>query len=620
MKTRNVRKTMAIYGSTALTAIGVIKLLIETYHIDVLERTFPVVVTLLLSGVVSAFIFAWFHGKEGGQRFQKREIALHIVVIVVAMFISFRVGSAPLRDLAVHRLGKSIAVLPFKNMSEEKDDEYFSDGITEDILTQLSKISELNVISRTTVMKYKDTQKSLREIGSELGVAAILEGSVRHDGNRVRIVSQLINAATDKHIWAETYDRELKDIFAIQSEVAQKIGLALKAQLLPEEKQLIEKQATGNLEAYGYYLRGRELYYRLTKEDNERAIDFFKKAIALDSTYALAFAGLADTYAQRVQRFNFPSQWADSSIALSKHAIELDPNIAEPYKSLGLAYYQREWYREAIKQYERALSLNPNFASVYANMGELKLWTGHQDEAIWLARKAISLSPGRVPFYNTLAIAYTELEMDSAALRWFEKAIELQPSLRQLYVGLGELYLSENEIPKARQTLRGAIEKEPDYTLLLETAGKIELYDGENEAALILFRKAYDLSEDKTGGLVQLAFALAKTGKGNEAEKFLNRSYSEAQRTIAALSEEGSSRYELACIYAIRNNATEALKWLRESITLGSRSYRLTVRDPLLENLRGVPEFSRMMEELRSRKMKQRTRVEEEQTQQSAQR
>ncbi len=609
---------MAIYFSSALTAIGVTKLLVDVYNIP--ERIFPVVVTLLLSGVVSAFIFAWFHGKEGGQKFRKREIALHLVVIAFAAFISFRVGSAPSHDLRVQRMGKSIAVLPFKNLSEKKEDEYFSDGITEDILTQLSKISELNVISRTTVMKYKDTQKSLREIGDELGVAAILEGSVRRDGNRVRIVSQLIDAATDKHIWAETYDRELRDIFAIQSEVAQKIGAALKAQLLPAEKQLIEKQATENLEAYGYYLRGRELYYRLTREDNERAADFFRKAVALDSNYALAFSGLADTYAQRVQRFNFPPQWADSSIALSKHAIELDPNIAEPYKSLGLAYYQREWYKQAIEQYEKALSLNPNFASVYANMGELKLWTGHQDETVKLVKKAISLSPGRASFYLMLATAYAELEMDNSAFRWFQKAIELQPSLGQLYVGLGELYLARNEILKARQTLRRAIEKEPGFPLLLSTAGTIELHDRKNEAALALFRKAYDLSEDKREVLLQMAFTLAKTGKPNEAEEFLNKSYAEAQRKIAALSEEGSARYELACIYALRNNLPEALRWLRESITLGSRSYRLTVRDPLLENLHGNPEFNSMMEELRNGKLALRARVEEEeQTQQSKQ-
>ncbi len=612
LKARNVRKTMAIYFSSALTAIGVIKLLIEVY--DIPERIFPVAVTVLLCGVVSAFIFAWFHGKEGVQKFQKREATLHLLVLAVAVFICFRVGNAPARELPVQRLGKSIAVLPFENLSDNKQDEYFSDGIMEDILTQLSKINELRVISRTSVMKYKgkDSLKTIREIGKELGVAAVLRGSVRRDGNRVRITAGLINSQNEETIWSQQYDRGLKDIFYIQSEVAQKIGAALKARLLPEEKKLIEKKVTENLEAYGYYLRGKDVYYGLTKEDNESAIDFFKKAIALDSTYALAFAGLADTYAQRVQRFNFSPQWADSSIALSKHAISLDPNIAEPYKSLGLAYYQREWYGQAIEQYERALSLNPNFATVYANMGELKLWMGHQDEAIRLAKKAISLSPGRVPFYNTLAIAYSELEMDSTALRWFQKGIELQPSLRQLYVGLGELYLAENKIPKARQTLRGAIEKEPDYSLLLETAGKIELHDRNNEGALVLFRKAYDLSESKTSVLVPLAFALAKTGKQDEAEEFLNRCYAEAQRSIAALSEEGTPRYYLACIYAIRNNIPEALLWLRESITLGSRSYRLTVRDPLLENLHDNPEFKAMMEELRSKKLKLRTRVEEE--------
>ena len=191
----------------------------------------------------------------------------------------------------------SIAVLPFTNMSADPENEYFADGITEDILTQLSKIKSLDVISRTSIMQYKNTTKSLRQIGKELGVATILEGSVRRGGNRVRITAQLIDTETDKHLWAETYDRDLDDIFAIQSDVAKKIATALKASLTPEEEKRIDKKPTENLEAYDYYLRGSEYANRSYLEsDFLIALNMLQKAVELDPEFALAYARISELH------------------------------------------------------------------------------------------------------------------------------------------------------------------------------------------------------------------------------------------------------------------------------------------------------------------------------------
>ncbi|MEK9138819.1 MAG: hypothetical protein AAB393_16995, partial [Bacteroidota bacterium] len=230
LKVRNIRKTMAIYLSSALTTIGVVKLFAEVY--DLPTAIFNVVVVFLTCGAASAFAVAWYHGGEGPQKPKKKEFAIHTLVLIAAVFLSFRVAGSQ-RTISRVPDNRTIAVLPFKNLSDNKEDEYFSDGIMEDILTQLSKISDLRVISRTSVMKFKDSQKTIREIGSELGVAAILEGSVRRDGMRVQIAGRLINSTTDEQIWGETYQREIKDIFAIQSEVARKIAAELKAQLSP---------------------------------------------------------------------------------------------------------------------------------------------------------------------------------------------------------------------------------------------------------------------------------------------------------------------------------------------------------------------------------------------------
>ncbi len=277
-----------------------------------------------------------------------------VAVALIALYLFL-----PPKTASVER--KSIAVLPFKNLSEEKENEYFSDGITEDIITQISKIGDLKVISRTSVMQYKNKEKSLREIGKELGVATVLEGSVRRAGNQLRIVAQLIDASSDEHLWAETYDRELTQIFAIQSDVAQKIAAALKAKLSPAEKERIEKKPTENLTAYDYYLKGREYYYHYRKQDNENAIELFKRALELDPSYALACAGLGDAYGQRFIKFGFNDAWLDSSIVTSTRAISLNPSLAEGYKALGLAYMAKGGHRKSLEANRKAVELNPSY-------------------------------------------------------------------------------------------------------------------------------------------------------------------------------------------------------------------------------------------------------------------
>ena len=231
---------------------------------------------------------------------------------------------------------KSIAVLPFDNLSPDPENEYFSLGITEDIITQLSKISDLRVTSRTSAMRYQDSEKSVREIAQELQVGSILEGSVRRVGNQVRITAQLVDAKTDEHLWAETYDREIEDIFAIQRDVAEQIASSLKVELSPEDRARIERKPTENLTAYDYYLKGRDQYYSYSREDNERAIEFFNEALEVDPDYALAHGGLADAYAQRWLWYGFGEEWLDSAIEESSTAVALDPDLAETYQAEGL--------------------------------------------------------------------------------------------------------------------------------------------------------------------------------------------------------------------------------------------------------------------------------------------
>src|ERR1035437_2609864 len=299
IKARKIRKWAAIHLSTGLTLLGVANLIGTRYNLPLF--IFDLILVISVFGLISVIILAWFHGKEEHQKVTLKEIILHsTVVICAAIGIVFYVDSPNVGTVSID--ANSIAVLPFENLSSSKEDEYFSDGVTEDILTQLSKIEKLKVVSRTSVMQYKNTTKSVREIGKELGVETILEGSVRRFGNRVRIVGQLIDAKTDKHLWADTYDRELKDIFLIQTEVATKIAASLKTELSSTDREKLKWNPTKDVNAYGFYLEGREHYNRYKLDENEKAIVLFRKALELDPGYALAYTGLADAFAQKADR------------------------------------------------------------------------------------------------------------------------------------------------------------------------------------------------------------------------------------------------------------------------------------------------------------------------------
>ncbi|GAF71782.1 unnamed protein product, partial [marine sediment metagenome] len=265
----------------------------------------------------------------------------------------------------------SIAVLPFDNLSDDKEDEFFSDGIHDEILMQISKISELNVISRSSVIRYKETDKSIPEIGKELGVSAILEGSIRRFGNRVRVTAQLIDAKTDYHIWSDTYDREMKDIFEIQSDIARNIADTLRVELTSAEREYLEAKPTDNLEAYDFYLLGRDYGGRGGDENRRIAIQMFQKAIDLDPEFALAYARLSRVHIRLYWNYydRTPERLAKSKEAADK-ALELNPDLPEAHVALGRYYY--DGYLDddrALEQFAIARKSQPNNTELLAAIG-----------------------------------------------------------------------------------------------------------------------------------------------------------------------------------------------------------------------------------------------------------
>jgi len=529
-----------------------------------------------------------------------------IIVALFALYVFFPSKPTPLER-------KSIAVLPFRNLSEEKGSEYFSDGITEDIITQLSKIGELKVISRTSVMRYKNSDKSLRDIGKELDVATILEGSVRRADNQVRIVAQLIDARNDEHLWAETYDKELTQIFAIQSDVAQQIAIALKAKLSPAEKERLEKKPTESLTAYDYYLKGRDYYYRYHKQDNENAIELFNKALEVDPDYALAYAGLGDAYGQRFDKFGFPASWLDSTITVSEKAIVIDPSSAEAYKALGLAYYGKGWYRKALEANHKAVELNPSYWVAVGNIGWMNWEIGEFDEALQWAKKTLEVNPTAPFTYHGVGTVYWGLSDDDKATQWNNRALELQPDFIPARRGLSQMYLSQGKYKDAIEEGRKILSAFPDDFLGLQITGNAELFSGNYAQAQEYYEKAVALypTARHLDTKTRLGYIYWKTGQQDKAREMFGQNIKIAQGELAQGSEWWEVRYNLAAINAIEGNKAEGYEWLERAIDAGWRFYRLGVRDPLLENLRDDEQFKEMMAQVKAKVDEMRRRVEE---------
>jgi TolB-like protein/Tfp pilus assembly protein PilF len=600
IKTRKIRKWITIYVSTSLTILGVTQLF--SFRYDLPSFIFNSVLIILVAGLLDTLILSWFHGKESSRRVSFVEILFHLVILILLgtafdIFIISPMGESP-----VEMQANSIAVLPFENMSDSKEDEYFSDGVTEDILTDLSKVSGLKVISRTSVMKYKNTNKSIRQIGKELGAQTILEGSVRRAGNRVRIVGQLIDAVHDTHIWAGTYDRELKDIFSIQSEIAEKITAALQTKLLPLEKELIETSNTEDVDAYTYYLKGRHYYYNYTDEDNNKAIDMFKKALQIDSSYALALAGLADAYDQRVTKYWYSNEWYDSALVLSKKALKLNPKLPEAYKALGLTYDNLGEKDLALSNYESAIKLNPNFASAILNYGQIKSSTGRYDEALYWFRRANTLQPDNIWVIISIANVYKFLVCDSLAIQWGEKAVSLDPQNNFALVTLSELNLDAGNFDEAKKYIDKSMAINDKWILNWFFKSLVETVTGDYKSTKECLDNYMKLAQS-TRPEYFYAYVLLKLNKKNEAMKILKQQEEEYTKEFdenpnTSLPIDYNALTE---IYAILNEKDKAFEAWGKAIEKGWLDVRRNTLYPYLENLKDDPRYDEMLNIMRAK-------------------
>ena len=393
---------------------------------------------------------------------------------------------------------KRIAVLPFANMSSDPEEGYFVDGMTEELITSLSGVRQLTVIARTSVMGYKGTTKKVREIGRELEVGSVLEGSVRKAGSKVRITAQLIDAATEGHLWAQNYDRQLEDVFAIQSEIAEKVAGELRIRLVDSEKRTLEKKPTENTEAYTCFLRGRELFREETEASLKQALGLFEKAIELDPRFARAHVGVAECH-QWLGNYGYEPYDVSLSIVKTslERAIDLDPNLPEAHAMLSEMFFSRDDLPNMEAEARRALELNPSLPEPYSMLSELAALKGDPGESVRQIEAAYRLDPIRPRLIYSVGTAYLWTGREEEALELWKKTEQLVPAFS--YRGMTEYYLIKGDLEKAREFLAKAEKLEPTNPRITWMGGVIAALEGDREKALLVVRKIRDAKMGEVG-------------------------------------------------------------------------------------------------------------------------
>jgi serine/threonine-protein kinase len=429
----------------------------------------------------------------------------------------------------------SVAVLPFLNLSADPENEFFTDGITEDVIAQLSKIRSLKVISRTSVMPFRKREQSLREIAAKLDVATLLEGSVRRVGDRVRIVAQLIDAEADRHLWTETYDRQLTDIFAIQSDVALQIASALRAELSRDERARIHRKPTSDIRAYQLYLQGRYCYTRYTEESIRKGIEYFEQAIAADPGYALAYTGIAlangELAAGQGGGTVTPDVAYHRALEAVTKALALDGSLGEAHSVLALLKMAHDFdWTGAEAEFKLALELSPGGADIYDHYGWLCAALERWEEALASVRRAQELDPltHRADVASTLLRAGKYQEGLQAALR----AVEFEPGYARGRSTLGWAYLKTDQPKEGLAQLEQAVALVPGNTLYLAQLGEAYGLTGRPEAAREVLRQLQELSQRRYVSPYHLAYVYTGLGEHETALDLLERAYQERAGSV----------------------------------------------------------------------------------------
>jgi len=482
---------------------------------DISNSVIRVVIALLLIGFPVALVLAWVFdvtpqgikatptiAAPGAHR--RRNV---MMLVATGVIISAAAGFFLLPRASARKIDKSIAVLPFENLSDEKGNAYFADGIQDDILTNLSKIGDLKVISRTSVMPYRGHTSNIREIAKTLGVSSVLEGSVRREGNRVRVNVQLINANNDEHLWANNYDRDLTDVFAIQTDLAREIAGALQAKLSPTEKAQMERKPTENGEAYLAFLQAHTLFFQ-SMEDLEKlkqAEQLYERAIQLDPKFALAFARWSQLESWLVHSFERTAERRQKARTLAQQALQLQPDLPEAHLAMGFSlYYGDNDFEGALKEFEIAQRGLPNEAEGYLALGSIQRRMGKWPESNASLEKAAILNPKDSWVLQNLALSYATLRDFGAANKTIDRGLKVSPDNLGLWEIKAKLAVAEKGDLSVSEKAFQAAKSIPmnDETKLRIAGGRVDVFLLERKYQEAL-QEAESLSDGLLAGIPQ---------------------------------------------------------------------------------------------------------------------
>jgi TolB-like protein/Flp pilus assembly protein TadD len=533
-------------------------------------------------------------GRKGLKKlFSGKTVLLIVGLIVLFQLIYFYFQ----RKITNHQDQKkiSIAVLPFENRSSNKDDEFFADGLTDEIIEHLSILGELHVINRQSIQDYRGNDLSYKKIADELNVSNILTGSVRRSGDLIKISATLIECATNKFIWGETFQRTGKDLMAVQSDIAKDIGSVLNIKINNIEEKKLDQVHTLNSNSYDYYLKGRTLYYRYDSKSNDEAAKQFRKAIELDPRYALAWAGLGDAYSQMHSRFGREVAWIDSSIKAGKMAVSLDPSLSEGYKALANAYTYSHKYDTAFIFLKKAVDLNPNNAQAIGNLGTSYFLRGDLVEALKWEKKTAGLNPKNAIPFQIVGWIYRLLGDLPKAESWLEKSLELNStSYWDTYEMLAYSYVCQGKKQEAMKLVLDLLSKVNPDSRAYETAGLMAHFAGDKTTAKACFRKSIDLNgsyedDPTTVSAIGLGEILLEEGKNVEAEVYLTHALEINLGEIKKGSQDKNIPFNIAGIYAITGRHEKAFEWLSKAIQSGWIDYAQLEHGPWFAGYRNDP-------------------------------
>jgi serine/threonine-protein kinase len=576
LKRRNVYKVAVAYAVVAWLTIQAASIFLPAFNAP--QWAMQIVILILVVGFPIALAFSWAFeitpegikleseietSKSIARRTGRKIVAVTIVLAVVAtgllifQFVRLRSTSTPRQSEAATITNKSIAVLPLANLSRDPDNEYFAAGIQDEIITRLAQISDLKVISCSSTQRYKGGGENVRQVASELGVTNILEGSVQKSNDQVHVNVQLLNALTDSHLWADTFDRKLTDVFAVESEIAKTVADTLRAKLNGREAATLKARPTENSAAHDLYLKGRFFWNKRDTTDLEKALAYFQQAAKQDPNYALAWSGTADVYVL-LPLFGGanPAEAYPKAKEAANKAITLDSNLAEPHSALGLIASVFDFDAPlSMQEFEKAIALNPNYATAHHWLGNGLLESiGDFDRSIAEMKRALELDPLSIAINGDLGVAYYFAGRYPESIAQLRKALELDPNSYYLHYNIGEVLEVSGDLP-------GAI-SEYEKAVTLDT----------DPYALALLGHAQALSGNREGGLK----TLQQLGK--------------ASRYVPD--------YSVGLVYFGLGDKKQAMDWFEKSFAKRQPDMNTIRFDPLLKPLHGDPRFEQLAEKI----------------------